>query len=143
MSVRYLIFKIVTLQKIKKIRTQVTNDDIEIRTAIFSKTQYCKIRTNLRNKDVIVALLINENNEARCTKSFFAVKMTISMPVKQKLFQNVVDYETGKNRIFKRTSLHFNVLIAPGFETTLGYCDALSVNTKQVVRRTDPDLASA
>jgi len=30
----------------------------------------------------------------------------------------------------KEHFLHFNVPIAPGFETTLGYCDALSVNTK-------------
>jgi len=52
-SIRQCIFKSVMLQKIRKNKdaNHKYGHFLEIRTVIFSKMEYCKIRTNLTNKD--------------------------------------------------------------------------------------------
>jgi len=58
MSITYCLLEIVMLQKIRKNKDASHKEGhfLEIRILIFSKTWYCKIRTNLRSKDGMAAL---------------------------------------------------------------------------------------
>ena len=57
-SIKCCIFESVTLQKIRKNRDANHNQRhvLDIRTVIFYNWLFCKIRTNPRNKDDMVAL---------------------------------------------------------------------------------------